>query len=137
MQEQIYINNVTKAYALFWAQCSKATKNKIEARSDFKSNIECIPFKLLKVIKEHSMNFQENWYSVSVILDAQMTLFSTKQNEAKSLQDYTKRLWTTICVFKSYIEGPVKLSKVLLANNRYTKCATNLIAYKNNKTLQE
>ena len=74
---------------------------------------------------------------MSVILDAQMTLFSTKQNEAKSLQDYTKRLWTTRCVFKSYVEGPVKLSKVLLANNRNTKYATNLIAYKKNKILEE
>jgi hypothetical protein len=66
-------------------------KNKIEARSDFKSKIKHNLFELLKVIKEHSMNYQENQYSMLVILDAQLTLFTTKQKEAKSFQNYTKR----------------------------------------------
>jgi hypothetical protein len=45
-----------KAYALFWGRCAKGMKNKIEARSDFKSKIENNPFELLKMIKEYSMS---------------------------------------------------------------------------------
>jgi hypothetical protein len=29
---------ITKAYALFWDQCAKGTKDKIKARSDFKDD---------------------------------------------------------------------------------------------------
>jgi hypothetical protein len=42
-------------------------------------------------IKEHALNFQENRYSMSIILDAMRMLFNTKQKEGESLQDYTKR----------------------------------------------
>ena len=66
-----------KAYALFWGRCAKGMKNKIEARSDFKSKIENNPFELLKIIKEHSMSYQENCYNMSVILDSIMTLLTT------------------------------------------------------------
>jgi hypothetical protein len=50
-REQIYNNNVTKAYALFWDRCAKGMKNKIESRSDFKSKIKNNPIKLLQAIK--------------------------------------------------------------------------------------
>jgi hypothetical protein len=79
-----------KAYALFWGKCAKGMKNKIEARSDFKSTIENNPFELLKMIKEHSMSYQENCCNMSVILDSLMKLLTTQQKDAESLQDYTK-----------------------------------------------
>ena len=60
VRTQTYVNNNTKAYALFWGKCAKGMKNKIEARTDFKSNIENNPFELLKMIKEHAMSYQEN-----------------------------------------------------------------------------
>ena len=90
LQSRSYQNNLTKAYALFWSKCSKGMKNKIELRSEFKTEIKQNPFELMKVIKEQSMNYYENKYNMLVILDAQMTLFTTKQREGESLQDYTK-----------------------------------------------
>ena len=51
LQKRTYNNNLTKAYALFWSKCTKAMKNKIESRSNFKSNIKLNPFELLKIIK--------------------------------------------------------------------------------------
>jgi hypothetical protein len=35
----IYTNNIMKANALFWGRYTKGIRNKIKARSDFKSNI--------------------------------------------------------------------------------------------------
>jgi hypothetical protein len=60
-------------------------KNKIEARSDFKSKIKNNPFELLKMINEHSMSYQENCYNISVVLDSLITLLTTQQKEAESL----------------------------------------------------
>ena len=65
-------------------------KNKIESRSDY-NRIKNNPITLLVAIKEHTLNFQENRYSMSMIVDAMRTLFNTKQKEGESLQDYTKR----------------------------------------------
>jgi hypothetical protein len=52
VREQVYKNNVTKAYALFWDRCAKGMKNKIKARSDFKEKVVNNPFKLLQAIKK-------------------------------------------------------------------------------------
>jgi hypothetical protein len=90
-REQIYNNNVTKAYALFWDRCAKGMKNKIESRSDFKSKVENNPIEPPQAIKEHSLNYQEKKYNMSVILDSMKTLLTTRQKEGESLQDYTKR----------------------------------------------
>jgi hypothetical protein len=79
-----------EAYALFWGRYTKGMRNKIGASTDFKSKIKNNPFELLKMIKKHSMSYQENHYNMSVILDSLMTLLTTKQKEAKSLQIYTK-----------------------------------------------
>jgi hypothetical protein len=91
---------MTKAYALLWEGCAKAMKNKIEARSNFKG-IKNNPIKLLKAIKEHALNYQENRYSMSIILDLFRALLGSKQKEGASLQDYTKRLRVAQDVLKS------------------------------------
>jgi hypothetical protein len=41
----------------------------------------------LKGIKEHALNYQEQWWKHMIVLDAMTTLFSTKQQENESLQD--------------------------------------------------
>jgi hypothetical protein len=72
---QAYENNFTKAYALLWERCNKAMKNKIKASSNYK---RCDPITLLMAIKEYALNFQENRYSMLIILDATRTLLFTK-----------------------------------------------------------
>lgn len=115
---QTYENNKTKAYALLWERCAKAMKNKIEARSDY-DTIKNNPIKLLKAIKEHALNYQENRYSMSIILDAMRTLMNTKQKDAESLQDYTKRFRVARDVLKSHIGGPIILTKIVEAMPRW------------------
>ena len=77
-QKGIYENNMTRACALFWGNCLQKVKNKNKARSDFKVLIVNNPFELLKAIKEHSMDLQENSYNKSVILDSLRTLLAIK-----------------------------------------------------------
>lgn len=115
---QVYENNLTKAYALLWERCTKAMKNKIEARSDYES-IRNDPIKLLKAIKEHALNYQESRYSMSIVLDAMRTLMGTKQKEGESLQDYTKRFRVARDVLKSHVGGPIVLTKIVEAMDGY------------------
>ena len=60
-------------------------KNKIESKSDFESKVKDIPFELIKVIKEHSLSYQEKWYNMSVIFDYLKALVNLKQNPEESL----------------------------------------------------
>ncbi len=53
---QTYEKNKTKAYTLLWERGAKAMKNKFESRSDYQQ-IKNDPFKLLKAIKEHALNY--------------------------------------------------------------------------------
>ena len=115
---QILENNQTKAYALLWERCAKSMKNKIESRSDF-DKIKNNPIALLKSIKEHALNYQENRYHMAIILDAMRTLMSTKQKEKESLQDYTKRFRVARDVLKSHLGGPIILTKVVQAMTDY------------------
>ncbi|KAI2512472.1 hypothetical protein MHU86_203 [Fragilaria crotonensis] len=94
---QVYENNLTKAYALLWERCAKAMKNKIEARSDY-DKIKNNPILLLKAIKEHALNYQENRYSMSIVLDALRTLLSTKQRRARACRTSRKdSAWRETC----------------------------------------
>ena len=62
---------------------------------------------------EHLLNYYENKYNMSVIFDAQMTLFTTKQKERESLQDYTKQFWIAREVFKALNGKLIMLTKIL------------------------
>jgi hypothetical protein len=69
-RKQMLEINMSKAYAFLWEQCSKGMQNKIEGRSDYKSDVKGNPIELLKAIKQHALNFQESRYEMSIILDA-------------------------------------------------------------------
>ena len=69
-RKRMYQENMFKAYALLWERCAKAMQNHIVARKDYETNIYNNPIELLKAIKEHSLNYQEKRYEMSIILDA-------------------------------------------------------------------
>jgi hypothetical protein len=64
-------------------------KNKIESRTDY-ATIQQDPIELLKAIKEHALNYQEQRYKHMIVLDAMTTLFGKKQQDNESLRDYMK-----------------------------------------------
>jgi hypothetical protein len=111
-------NNLTRAYASLWERCTKAMKNKIVSRSDF-DTFRNDPISLLKAIKEHALNYQENRYSMAIVLDSMRTLMNTKQKEGELLQHYTKRFRVARDVLKSHVGGPIILTKIAEAMPGY------------------
>ncbi|KAG7363118.1 hypothetical protein IV203_026478 [Nitzschia inconspicua] len=89
-RSEMYTANLVKAYALLWERCSQGLKNKIESRRDY-AKIMNDPIALLKAIREHALNFQDDKFCMTIIIEALLTLVHTKQKEGESLQDYTRR----------------------------------------------
>jgi hypothetical protein len=114
-----YDNNKIKAYALLWERCAKGMQNKIQSRSNFDSDIENDPIKLLRAIKEHALNYQENRYEMAIILDAMRAMTEAKQKENESLVDYTKRFKTSRDVFESHLGGPLIMTKYVKSLSGY------------------
>jgi hypothetical protein len=110
-RKRTYEDNTFKAYALLWERCDKAMQNKIVSRSDYDSVVYNDPITLLRAIKEHSLNYQETRYEMSIISDAFRYVFTAKQKEGESLQDYTRRFKTSTEILESHLGGPIILEK--------------------------
>jgi hypothetical protein len=119
-RKQTYQDNTFKAYALLWERCAKAMQNKIASRSDYESVVYNDPISLLRAIKEHSLNYQETRYEMSIITDAFRSLFTNKQTEGESLQDYTRCLKRTSTeILESHLGGSVILGKYVRTMENY------------------
>jgi hypothetical protein len=77
-KEDIYDSNMGKAYGLLWKQCNREMQNKIEGRSDYESKIRKNAINLLNAIEEHSLNYEETRYDMSIVADAIRTLFTIR-----------------------------------------------------------
>eukprot|EP00978_Attheya_sp_CCMP212_P025156 scaffold80465_cov41-Attheya_sp.AAC.3 len=104
----MYEDNCTKSYVLMWERSAKALQNKFQSRSDFDS-IKNDPIKLLKAVKEHSLNYQENRYEMSIILDSIKAMIEDMhQKEHETLSDFTKKkLKTSTDMLELHIGGPI------------------------------
>ena len=94
-------------------------QNKLTGRQDFQTKIFNNPINLLKAIKEHSLNYQESRYEMSVILDSIRTFLNTKQKESEDLQEYTRRFKTAKDIMESYIGGPIVMTKYIQLSDEY------------------
>jgi hypothetical protein len=118
-RRRAFEDNTFKAYALLWERCNKAMQNKIASRSDYESSVFNDPIVLLQAIKEHSLNYQDTRYEMSIIADAFRSVFNSKQKEAESLQDYTRRFKTSMEILKSHLGGPIILEKYITTMDGY------------------
>ena len=84
---RIYDDNLVKSYALIWERCNSAMQSQLEQRTDYKSTVYNNPIELLKAIKEHSLNYHETRYEMSIISDAFRALLNTRQHEGENLQE--------------------------------------------------
>jgi hypothetical protein len=109
-RKQNYENNRVKAYALIWERCARGMQVKIESRNDFENRIKNNPIELLQAIKQHSLNFQEHRYEMSIILDVMKALINLRQRDQESLTDYTRGFKTARDLLVSQLGGPVILS---------------------------
>ena len=123
-RKRTYENNTYKAYALLWERCNKAMQNKIASRSDYDTAVYNNPISLLRAIKEHSLNYQETRYEMSIITDSFRAVFTAKQRDGESLQDYTRRFKTSTEILESHLGGPIILEKYVKTLDKYD--ATNI-----------
>ena len=87
-------------------------QNKIQARKDYKTLIFNDPINLLQAIKEHSLNYQETRYEMSIIADSIRAVMNLKQKDNKYLQDYTRRFKTAKEIMESHIGGSLFIPKI-------------------------
>jgi hypothetical protein len=100
-------------------------QNKIASRSDYDSVVYNDTISLLRAIKEHSLNYQETRYEMSIITDAFRSLFASKQKEGgESLQDYTRRVKMSTEILESHLGGPVILEKYARTMENYDESDT-------------
>jgi hypothetical protein len=102
-------------------------QNRLEQRTDYKTTIYNDPIELLKAIKEHTLNYQETQYEMSIISDAFRALFGTKQSEGENLQEYTKRFKTSKEILESHLGSPVILNKYIKAMPTYDPNNTTVV----------
>ena len=120
-RKRLYLDNMYKAYALLWERCAKAMQNRILSRTDYETKIYNDPIELLKSIKEHSLDYQETRYEMSIISDAFRAVFSTKQKDDENLQDYTRRFKTARDILISHIGGPLVINKFVKTMEGYNE----------------
>ena len=85
-----YHTNLGKAYAFLFGQCTIGLQHRIEAKTKYESKIKGNPIKLLETIKEKSLSFNDKNKADIVIIDAIMSLMTTRQRDNEDLTDYTK-----------------------------------------------
>jgi hypothetical protein len=64
---------------------------------------------------------------MSIISDAFRAVFTTKQKEGESLQDYTRRFKTSKEILESHLGGPVVMQKFIETMQNYDKNNSSLI----------
>ena len=112
-------------------------QSKIESGELFSSNVKNNPLELLKTIKKHALNYNENRYEMSIMLDSVQSLFSLRQKDGESLQDYTKRFKTTRDVCCSHIGGPIILTKYVEKMKDYDKTKADIVTSCQEKAFQQ
>ena len=58
-QKSHYCTNLGKAYAFLFGQCTTGLQHRIEAKAKYESKIKGNPIKLLEMIKENSLSFND------------------------------------------------------------------------------
>ena len=118
-RKQQYQENSLKAYALIRERCTEAMKIKIESRHDFESKILDNPIELLIAVKQHSLNYQEYRYNMSILSDSFKNLLTTKQKEGENLAAYAKRFKTASEILESHLGGELMLPLAVKQHPNY------------------
>ena len=89
-QKSHYCTNLGKAYAFLFGQCAAGLQHRIEAKAKYESKIKGNSIKLLEMIKENSLSFDDKKKANIVIINAIMNLMTTRQRDNEDLTNYTK-----------------------------------------------
>ena len=112
-RQETYEMNTVKVYALLWEQCSHSMQLKIEASEDYEKTIKGNPIELLKIIKMHSMSYQEHKYDMLIIANALRSFIDCKQQKDESLPTYTRRFRTQRDILEAHLGTNIELKKII------------------------
>ena len=85
-----YHINLGKAYAFLFGHSTTGLQHRIEAKTEYESKIKGNPVKSLEMIKENSLLFDDKKKADIVIIDAIVSLMTTRQRDNEDLTEYTK-----------------------------------------------
>ena len=114
-----FVENKYKSYAELWARCNRTMQAKLEARTDYESEVYNNPINLIKAIKEHALNYEESRYEMAIIFDALKAFVNCTQKEKENLQDFTRRFKVVREVLHSHLGGPIILQKFIKNQKDY------------------
>ena len=89
-QKSHYHTNLGKAYVFLFGQCTTGLQHRIEAKAKYESKIKGNPIKLLEMIKENSLSFDDKKKAKIVIINPILNLMTTRQRDDEDLTNYTK-----------------------------------------------
>ena len=70
-----------KAYTEIWERCNKAMQSSIQARKNHEYDIYNNLIKLLEVVKEYTLTYEENRYEMCIIFNALRAYLNCHQKE--------------------------------------------------------
>ena len=70
-----------EAYTFLFGQCTTGLQHRIEAKAKYKTKIKGNPIKLLEMIQEDSLSFNDKKKANIVIINAMMNLLTTRQKD--------------------------------------------------------
>ena len=80
-QKSDYCTNLGKAYAFLFGQCPTSLHDRIEAKPEYEFKIKGNPIKLLEMIKENALSFNDKKKADTVIINAIVNLMATRQRD--------------------------------------------------------
>ena len=89
-QKNHYCMNLGKAYGFLFGQCTTGLQHRLEVKAEYKSKIKVNPIKILEMIKENSLSFDDKKKADIVIINTIMNLMTTRQRDDEELTKYTK-----------------------------------------------
>jgi hypothetical protein len=111
-----------------WEQCMTVMQSKVEPGSRSESDIKGNPIELLKIIKQHALNYHKHQYEMAIIFESFQTLAGLKQKDSESLNEYTKWFKTSkrcITTANRHAEGA---EKVYYYNDRLqSRCGKSVV----------
>ena len=123
-----YCTNLGKAYTFLFGQCTTGLQHRIEAKDKYESMNKGNPIKLLEMIKENSLSFDDKKKADIVIIDAIMNLMTTRQRDDKDLTNYTQHFKAARDLCKEKYGGIVEIP--MLAQKESTWASDQEGSYK-------
>ena len=105
--------NLGKAYAFLFGLCTTDLQHRIETKAKYESKIKGNPIKLLEMIKESSLSFNDKKKADIVIIDAIMNLMTTRTSEDEDLTKYANRFKTARDLCKEKYGGIFKIPTLI------------------------